>query len=139
MSSNPGVNKYGTFAFLRAHLNTARPKNVNTPPTSRPNFRSSRGPVLSSLMSFKIMSIQFEFFEPVDVLVERLLVRLFEQEIPHHQIVHVRAHKAQVGLLRRADDWFAPHVEGGVDDHRAAALVRKLLDRPVKDRVVLLR
>src|SRR5437016_1718083 len=65
----------------------------------------------SMLCNARVYSVQFKFLEPVDILVERFLVFLFEQEVLQEQEVHVGPHEAEVGLFRRAHDRFAAHVE----------------------------
>ncbi len=64
-------------------------------------------------------SIERESFFVVDP--EAWVLRLFpEQTIADRQYLDPRAHETAEGILRRADDGFAPHVEAGVDQHRAA-------------------
>src|SRR6266481_970813 len=122
----PGARKYGYRALPR--IKNRRPSATNTAPTNNPKLRNSRVPVLSSFISSRIISVQFKFLQPIDVLIERLLFGLFDEEIAQQQIIHIGAHEAQVSLFRRADNWFAAHVEGGIDDYRAAVLIGKFFD-----------
>src|SRR5262245_56586001 len=81
-------------------------------------------------------SVRLEQRAPVDVFLERRLVALREQIGPQHQIVHVRAHEAHVGVMRRADDRLAAHVERRVDQERHAGLALELLDEVVVQRAL---
>ena len=56
---------------------------------------------------------------------------LLEQERPEHEAVDVGAHEAAVGVLRRADDRLAAHVERRVHQHRAAGEALERLDQVV--------
>src|SRR5262249_9168819 len=47
-------------------------------------------------------------------------VLLVQHAVFEHQQVHVGASEAAVGVLRRADDRLATHVEARVDEHRTA-------------------
>ena len=81
-----------------------------------------------------ICSIQLELGQVLvggDLPGPGLLV-LEQHEVLHHQNVHVGAHEAAVGVLRRADDGLAAHVEGGVDHHRATCALFETAHQPVK-------
>src|SRR5262245_15673887 len=56
-------------------------------------------------------SVQFVQAAPVYILAQRGLLRLLQQVGPHHQVVHVGAHEAEVGVVGGADDGLPAHVE----------------------------
>src|SRR3954464_8056246 len=64
--------------------------------------------------------IQLELLAPVLVLIQLRLRLLLQEERPEHEVVHLGAHEAAVGVLGGADDGLASHVEAGVDDHAIA-------------------
>ena len=57
------------------------------------------------------------------------LRRFLEHERAEHQHVHVGAHEAAVGVLRRADDRLAADVERRVHQHRTAGLRSNAVDQ----------
>src|SRR5262245_57577824 len=59
------------------------------------------------------------------------LPRLLEVAVADRERVDLRAHEAAEGVLGRADDRFAAHVEAGVDDHRTARQPLELRDERV--------
>src|SRR3954463_14798248 len=61
-----------------------------------------------------------------------ILVFLLEEAVADHQHLDLAAHEAAEGVLGRADDRFAAHVEGGVHDHRAAGLILERRDQVVE-------
>ena len=88
--------------------------------------RSILGDARSPKMHRSFLSlIQLEFFAPIRVLHQRLLVGLLEKAVFQHQHVHLRPHKTTVSILGRADDRFTPHVERGIDDHPTPGFGRK--------------
>src|SRR6266536_3835374 len=68
---------------------------------------------------------------PIHVLAQRGLLLLVVDEVPENQVVHVRPHEAQVGVVGCADDVLAPDVEGGVDDDRHPGEAAELRDEVV--------
>ena len=56
------------------------------------------------------------------ILVPLRLVLLRDQEIFDDEIIHLRPHKAAIGIVWGADDRFSTDVEGGVDQDRAPRL-----------------
>src|ERR1041385_7055269 len=113
------------------------PSAAKTAPTNNPNLRSSRAPVLSSLISWRIISVQFKFLQPIDIFIQRLLFGFFDQEITQQQVIHICAHETEIGLFRRANNRLTTHVERSVNDHRATMLVGKFSDQSVKERLML--
>src|SRR5262245_9566309 len=67
-------------------------------------------------------SIKLKLRLPREVFRESVatLLRLQQQEVAHDEAIHLCAHEACERLRGRADDGLAAHVEGGVDQHRAA-------------------
>src|SRR5205085_7428777 len=72
---------------------------------------------------------------------ERALSRrsLLDEEIPDGHRVEARAVEATDGLVRRADDRLAAHVERGVQDDGYAGELAEVLDHGVEPRVRALR
>src|SRR6187399_2619850 len=64
-----------------------------------------------------------------------VLVFLAQEAVADHQNLDLAAHEAAEGILRRADDRLAAHVERGVDQHRAAGARLEGLDQLVEGRV----
>src|SRR6185369_4411576 len=128
--------------WARPRLHSTRPSRQKTPPTRKPNLRSSCGPLFNSLMSWRTMvgverdSIELELLKPFDVLVERFLIFFLDQEIAQHQVIHVRAHETKIGMFRRADDRFPANIERSIDDHRATVPVGVGPQQPVKNRMI---
>src|SRR5436189_3562929 len=71
------------------------------------------------------LSIQVELALPVDVARQRRLVGFSQDERVQDEDVHLRAHEAEIGVLRGADERLAAHVEARVHEHRTA---RQLLE-----------
>ena len=66
-----------------------------------------------------------------------ILVLLSQDGVADDEQVELGAHEAAEGVLRRAHDRLAPHVEAGVDHHRTACQPVKTADELVIDRVGL--
>ena len=50
------------------------------------------------------------------IMPERPILIVFPQDaVPCHKRFHLRTHEAMKGILRRADDWLAPHIETRID------------------------
>src|SRR5262249_25230150 len=64
--------------------------------------------------------VELVLASPVDVVAQRRLTRLLEQERPEDEAVHLGPHEAQPRMARRADDRLAADVEGRVHEDRAA-------------------
>src|SRR5438132_1412476 len=79
-------------------------------------------------------SVQLEQRAPIDVLAQGRLVLLVEQVMAEHEVVHVRAHEAQVGVVGGADDRLAPHVDRRIDDDGHAGQPLELADDVVVER-----
>ena len=70
------------------------------------------------------------------VLPERWILLLLAQHgIADHQAFDVGAHEAAEGVLGRAHNRLAAHVEGGIDEHGTAGETVELLDQGVIGRV----
>ena len=50
----------------------------------------------------------------------RVLLLLAQHGVADHQALDIGAHKAAKGVLGRAHDRLAAHIERGIDDYRAA-------------------
>ena len=53
--------------------------------------------------------------------------------------IHIRPHKAHVGIFGRSDDRFAADIEGSINDDRVALLFFKALNHAVEERVPIFR
>src|SRR5512145_2907126 len=94
--------------FLRTLMNDqSSPKIESRPPVERA--------IPSPLPSGPNRSVELESIAPVEVLVQLGLALLAQDLVAEHEDVHVRSHEAEIGVVRRADDRLAPHVERGVD------------------------
>ena len=63
----------------------------------------------------------------------------FDHQAAHDQKIHFCIHKTTVGIVRRADDWFAADVEGCIHQHAATCGAFKTPQQFVKQRVVRFR
>src|SRR5215510_6167702 len=54
--------------------------------------------------------VQFEFFLPIRVALQSLLVGFIQKTIFQHQNVDSGAHETSIGVFRGADDGLAPNV-----------------------------
>src|SRR5215510_2270941 len=98
-------------------------------PASLRDFAS--GTITSSMSSATSCRVRFPSVElilasPIIITERRRLFTLPDQPVLQDQQVHPSAHEAPVSVLRSTNDRFAPHVEGRVDNKRAA--------RPVMER-----
>ena len=66
--------------------------------------------------------IELELASPVARLGHFRLFFFVEDEVAHHQIIHLGAHEAAVSVIRCADHRFAAHIETGVYHYRTAGL-----------------
>src|SRR5579871_6139452 len=95
---------------------SSRPKSAaQMPPTISPKSRNS---LIEA--DFAARSVKLEFLLPRIVGRELRLLRLGENKILDHQIIHFGAHEAAPGVGRRADDRLTAHIERGVDQDRAS-------------------
>src|SRR6266699_1648397 len=81
-------------------------------------------------------SVQLVETTPVHVFAQGRLLLLVEDVVPEHQVVHVRPHEAEVGVVGSAHDGLAPDVEGGVDDDRHPGEPAELGDEVVVERAL---
>src|SRR5688572_1843809 len=117
---------------MRAHsrggcpLQTAghKPMRAKIPPTISPKDRNCRASFISCLPTL----IQDKFPAPVSIIGKRFLIHLVHYVVAQHKDVNLRAHDTAIGVLWRTDDWFATHVEGGIDNHAIARFSFKCLE-----------
>ena len=70
------------------------------------------------------------------VLAERrVLLLLARHGVADHQALDIGAHKTAKGVLRRAHDRLAAHIESGIDDCRAAREIAEALKQSMINRV----
>src|ERR1051325_3112847 len=96
----------------------------STPPTSSADLRACASVTAASPLwvTLPFGSIKLELLLPREVFRVSVppLLRLEQQEVADDQGIHLGAHEAGDRLPGRADDGLATHVEGGIDQHRAA-------------------
>ena len=80
-------------------------------------------------VSFNNQSIQFELFLPRYILWKSLLILLIEDQTPHNQIIHFRAHKTGVRVLSRTNQRLAPDIERRINKHRTACFSLECADQ----------
>lgn len=74
-------------------------------------------------------SIQLELLPPFPCLFPFRLARFFKQAIVDHQPIHIGSHKTLIGILRRTDDRFSPHIKAGIDHKTASCLSLECVDQ----------
>src|SRR5258705_2507605 len=72
-----------------------------------------------------LRSIELIEGAPIDVLLERGLPGLFEDERAEHERIHLRAHEAEIGVLGGTDDGFPAYLEARVHQDRTAGQLVK--------------
>src|SRR5687768_9969572 len=86
-------------------------KNAPNQKAKTPQVGRTQRQFLQFVLQVHEASVEFKFFQPIDVLVQRLLLLLLEQKVANDQVIHIRAHEAKICVFRGADNWFAAHVE----------------------------
>src|SRR5438046_2862573 len=61
-------------------------------------------------------SVELEQSAPISRLLPFRLTCLVEKERTQNQMIDMRPHEADIGVVRRADDWFATNIEAGIHD-----------------------
>src|SRR5262245_7142170 len=80
-------------------------------------------------------SVKRELLPPVRTLPEFRLLFLIQYAGLQRQGIHLCPHKTSITVLRRANYWLPPHVETGIDDHRATGLLTERLHNFPVERV----
>src|SRR5262245_14123454 len=75
--------------------------------------------------------VEYKFFPPIVIALQRLLIRLVDELVAKDEKVHLRPHEAAIGVFRTANDRLATDVERGVHDDGGSGTLLERLQQPV--------
>src|SRR5262245_32714411 len=129
-----------------AHIRNGSPRKTNghspitvkTVPTNSPNCRSSLRVAAWAMVPFPLPLVEREFFLPIRIPFKGFLLLFPQHIILDDEEIYLRPHKTAIGILWRAHNGFAAHVERGIHTGAIARLGLECLQQLVVARVRVL-